>query len=81
MPLLIINLGGEMSYILEQRLQAQNVVEDKSVKVLHEIIAAMINKSFIKKLFYPQSLTTRKAMRLLFEKIAHASIMRLNEAR
>ena len=30
MPLLIINMGGEMVYILEQRLQAQNVPIDKS---------------------------------------------------
>uniref|UniRef100_A0A914YAM1 OSCP1 n=1 Tax=Panagrolaimus superbus TaxID=310955 RepID=A0A914YAM1_9BILA len=80
MPLLIINLGGEMSYILEQRLQAQNVIEDKSVKVLHEIISAMLNKTFLKKLFYPQPITTRTSVRQLFEKIAHSSIMRLNDA-
>ena len=30
MPLLIANLGGEMIYILEQRLQAQNIALDKS---------------------------------------------------
>ena len=54
MPLLIINLGGEMSYILEQRLQAQNVIEDKSVKVLHEIISAMLNKTFLKKAIYKE---------------------------
>ena len=30
MPILIINMGGEMVYILEQRLHAQNVPVDKS---------------------------------------------------
>ena len=30
MPMLIINMGGEMVYILAQRLQAQNVPIDKS---------------------------------------------------
>jgi hypothetical protein len=30
MPLLITNLGGEMLYILDQRLQAQNIAIDKS---------------------------------------------------
>ena len=30
MPMLIINMGGEMVYILEQRLHAQNVPTDKS---------------------------------------------------
>ena len=30
MPMVIINMGGEMVYILEQRLHAQNVPLDKS---------------------------------------------------
>lgn len=30
MPLLIINMGGEMMYILEQRLLAQAITRDKS---------------------------------------------------
>lgn len=30
MPMLIVNMGGEMVYILEQRLTAQNVAGDKS---------------------------------------------------
>ena len=30
MPMLIVNMGGEMVYILEQRLHAQNVPLDKS---------------------------------------------------
>ena len=32
MPFLIINFGGEMIYILEQRLHAQNIPKDKSNK-------------------------------------------------
>lgn len=32
MPILIINMGGEMLYILEQRLQAQAIVEEKSLR-------------------------------------------------
>jgi len=32
MPFLILNLGGEMIYILEQRLKAQNIKEEKSRK-------------------------------------------------
>jgi len=30
MPMLIINMGGEMVYILEQRLTAQAVAPDKA---------------------------------------------------
>ena len=32
MPILIVNLGGEMIYILEQRLEAQQVSQEKSRK-------------------------------------------------
>lgn len=35
MPMLIINMGGEMVYILEQRLHAQNVPIDKSKRGAH----------------------------------------------
>ncbi|BFZ24996.1 hypothetical protein BsWGS_28035 [Bradybaena similaris] len=80
LPLLFINLGGEMIYILDQRLRAQNIVEEKSRKVLHDIIATMFNQRFIDELFKPQPLYSKKAMRTVFDRLAHASIMRLNAA-
>ena len=80
MPLLFINLGGEMMYILDQRLQAQKISRDKGDKVLHDIIGTMFNKRFMEELFKPQELYSRKAMRTVFDRLAHASIMRLNAA-
>ena len=49
LPLLFINLGGEMIYILDQRLRAQNIpgeksrkgklnINDKSINLLNTII-------------------------------------------
>lgn len=35
MPLIVINMGGEMTYILEQRLRAQKISPDKSTKGIH----------------------------------------------
>lgn len=32
LPLLFINLGGEMMYILDQRLRAQNIPSEKAKK-------------------------------------------------
>ncbi|XP_013416760.1 protein OSCP1-like [Lingula anatina] len=80
LSLLFINLGGEMMYILDQRLRAQNIPQDKAAKVLHDIIATMFNKRFMEELFKPQELYSRKAMRTVFDRLAHASIMRLNAA-
>ncbi|VDM25160.1 unnamed protein product [Toxocara canis] len=79
MPLLFLNMGGEMAYILQQRLQAQNVGHNKSTKVLSDILYMMFNKKFLDELFKPQEVYSRRTMRSLFEKLAHSSIMRLNE--
>lgn len=80
LPLLFINLGGEMIYILDQRLRAQNIADEKAKKVLHDIIATMFHKRFMEELFKPQPLYSKKAMRTVFDRLAHASIMRLNAA-
>ena len=54
MPLLLINLGGEMLYILEQRLSAQNVQSEKSVRVLCDVVRTMFSRRFVIELFKPQ---------------------------
>ncbi|KAL8619017.1 hypothetical protein ACOMHN_020715 [Nucella lapillus] len=80
LPLLFINLGGEMMYILDQRLRAQSIAQEKAQKVLNDIVATMFNKRFMEELFKPQPLYSKKAMRTVFDRLAHASIMRLNAA-
>ncbi|XP_077576845.1 protein OSCP1 [Stigmatopora nigra] len=80
LPLLFINLGGEMLYILDQRLRAQNIPMDKAKKVMNDIITTMFNKKFLEELFKPQELYSKKALRTVFDRLAHASIMRLNQA-
>ncbi|CAL8249090.1 unnamed protein product [Lota lota] len=90
LPLLFINLGGEMLYILDQRLRAQSIPPDKAKKadwiekdrrrVMNDIITTMFNKKFLEELFKPQELYSKKALRTVFDRLAHASIMRLNQA-
>jgi len=41
MPIIVLNMGGEMVYILEQRLQAQEVGPAKSKKVLQDVLRTM----------------------------------------
>lgn len=69
-----------MLYILDQRLRAQNIPDDKARKVMHDIIGTMFNRRFMEELFKPQDIYSRKAMRTVFDRLAHASIMRLNTA-
>eukprot|EP00743_Colponemidia_sp_Colp-15_P001693 GILK01001849.1.p1 GENE.GILK01001849.1~~GILK01001849.1.p1 ORF type:complete len:405 (-),score=65.54 GILK01001849.1:127-1290(-) len=80
MPMLIINMGGEMVYILEQRLRAQNIPSDKSHKVLQDVVKTMYNQKFIAELFKPQEMYSNASTRQIFDRLAHSSIMRLNES-
>eukprot|EP00429_Kryptoperidinium_foliaceum_P089543 CAMPEP_0176196036 /NCGR_PEP_ID=MMETSP0121_2-20121125/6822_1 /TAXON_ID=160619 /ORGANISM="Kryptoperidinium foliaceum, Strain CCMP 1326" /LENGTH=242 /DNA_ID=CAMNT_0017534827 /DNA_START=1 /DNA_END=725 /DNA_ORIENTATION=- len=80
MPLLIVNMGGEMVYILEQRLQAQKIPEAKGQKVLSDVVRTMYYPRFIEELFKPQDMYSVHSTRQIFDKLAHSSIMRLNES-
>ena len=79
MPIITINLGGEMIYILHQRLRAQKVPLEKESKVLCEVISAMYSTDFIAQLFKPQAMYTLQSTRQIFDKLAHSSLMRLNK--
>ncbi|KAF7236277.1 Protein OSCP1, partial [Varanus komodoensis] len=45
---------------------------------MNDIIGGIFNKKFVDELFKPQELYSRKALRSVFERLVHASIMRLN---
>ena len=78
-PIIIINMGGEMLYILDQRLKAQKVDETKAVKVLQEVIQCLFLENFVDQLFEPQNIFSIQFTKQIFIKIAHCSIMKLNE--
>ncbi|KAA0156018.1 hypothetical protein FNF27_00302 [Cafeteria roenbergensis] len=80
MPLLVANMGGEMIYILEQRLRAQSISPSKASKVLCDVVKAMFDKDFVDKLFAPAELYTESSTREVFSQLAHSSIMRLNKS-
>lgn len=80
MPVLIVNMGGEMVYILEQRLQAQKIPELKGQKVLSDVVRTMYYPRFVEELFKPQEVYSIQSTRQIFDRLAHSSIMRLNES-
>ena len=80
MPFIVLNMGTEMVYILNHRLQAQSVTDTKSQKVLLDVTRAMCSEMFIVELFKPQEMYGLSATRQIFEKLAHSSIMRLNKS-
>ncbi|XP_012713356.2 protein OSCP1 isoform X1 [Fundulus heteroclitus] len=90
LPLVFINLGGEMLYILDQRLRAHNTSDSSSEKgvwsegdrkrVLNDIVGTMFSKSFMDELLKPQQLYSHRTMKTVLTRLAHTSIMRLNPA-
>ena len=46
--------------------------------MLHDILCHMLAKPFVVELFKPQEIYSKKAMRTVFDHLAHSSIMRLN---
>lgn len=78
-PLLYFNMCSEMIYIIEQRLTAQNVEKARAAKVLVDITGAVFNASLVREVFRPHNAITFAILRSIFEKLAHSSIMRLNE--
>ena len=79
-PLLIMNMGGEMMYILEQRLNAQKVAPEKAAKILNDSVKTLFSPQFIEQLFEPQRIFSVHYTRQIFTKVVHSSIMTLNES-
>jgi len=68
-----------MIYVLSSRLKAQEISEDKSEKVINDVIHSLFDESFLIKINKPQRTDKLSSYKSLFEKLAHSSIMKLNE--
>ena len=50
-----------------------------ALAVLQDVIKTMYNQAFISELFRPQDVYSMHSTRQIFDRLAHSSIMRLNE--
>ena len=80
MPFLILNYGGEMVFILEQRLQAQAVRGEKATKVLLDVSQTLFERGFIDELVKPHAVWSQRMTRDVFDRLAQSSIMKLSSA-
>lgn len=78
MPMVVLNMGAEMLYILNQRLHAQKIAEAKRNKVLVDVTKTMFAEHFVSALFNEQYIYSPTDVRKIFDRLAHSSIMRLN---
>lgn len=47
---------------------------------MSDIIINMFSDGFLDEIFRPQEICSKKALKTIFERLAHTSIMRLNES-
>ena len=78
MPIIINCLGGEMIYILCSRLKAQSISNDKSIRVISDICKTLFEKKFQSELYTHKKPYKHQEVKIIFENLAHSSIMRLN---
>ncbi|KAJ8687279.1 hypothetical protein QAD02_023073 [Eretmocerus hayati] len=77
-PILYLNMGGEMLYVLQQRLQTQRISPDKSNQVLNDVIYAMLNPHQLQPVFEPGPILGLAWLRPQLERVVLSSIMRLD---
>jgi hypothetical protein len=78
LPILYLNLGGEMMYIIHQRLLAQDIDPVKLHKVMCDLVSQMLDEKCLIELFKYQPLYSKKSLRGVFDRLAQSSIMKLN---
>ncbi|XP_053685944.1 protein OSCP1 [Sabethes cyaneus] len=77
---IILNLGSEMLYVIDQRLKAQAIPLDKSAQVLREITEVLLDPKFLHYIStaYQHNMLTVQQTRILLTDIACCSLMRLD---
>ena len=50
LPVLVLNMGIEMVYVLEQRLRALSIAPDKARRVLVDVVRALLVPAFLREI-------------------------------
>ncbi|XP_053962680.1 uncharacterized protein LOC128866177 [Anastrepha ludens] len=82
---LMVNLGCEMLYVIDQRLKAQQICEEKSTQVIHDVTVVLLEPKFIDSLIVGSAhnnsqLLTVDHCKYMLNDIATSSIMRLDKS-
>ncbi|XP_037941523.1 uncharacterized protein LOC119685438 [Teleopsis dalmanni] len=82
---IFVNLGCEMLYVIDQRLKAQQIAEEKSIQVMHDIINVLLETKFIDSLMRGSVHSNAQLFKVnqckfMLKDVATCSLMRLDEA-
>ncbi|XP_066597565.1 protein OSCP1 [Prorops nasuta] len=78
-PLLYLNMGGEMLYVLRQRLKAQKIDIDKTIQVLDDVTASVLNPKVLSTIFSEAPPLGLSSLRPTLEIAVLSSIMKLDK--
>ncbi|XP_065368695.1 protein OSCP1 [Calliphora vicina] len=81
---IMVNLGCEMLFVIDQRLKAQQIALDKSIQVIHDVTAVLLEPKFIDSLIVGSTqpsaqLLTEDHCKFMLKDIATCSLMRLDD--
>ncbi|XP_023297717.2 protein OSCP1 [Lucilia cuprina] len=81
---ILVNLGCEMLFVIDQRLKAQQIALDKSIQVIHDVTAVLLEPKFIDSLIVGSTqpnaqLLTEEHCKFMLKDIATCSLMRLDD--
>ncbi|KAM8711214.1 hypothetical protein ACLKA7_000364 [Drosophila subpalustris] len=81
---LLVNLGCEALFVIDQRLKAQEIALDKSVQVIHDVTSVLLEPKFMESLINGSvhsnaQLLTAEHCKFMLNDIATCSLMRLDE--
>ncbi|XP_033330835.1 organic solute carrier partner 1 [Megalopta genalis] len=77
-PILYLNMGGEMLYVLQQRLKAQKISVEKSIQVLEGVTTALLSPKILSCIFEEESTSGMTALRSTLEAVVLSSIVKLD---
>ncbi|KAL0129718.1 hypothetical protein PUN28_001762 [Cardiocondyla obscurior] len=73
-------MGGEMLYVLRQRLKAQKIDIDKTIQVLDDVTIALLNPKILSSIFEASPMIEIPQLRSTLESVALSSIMKLDKS-
>ncbi|XP_030554105.1 protein OSCP1 [Drosophila novamexicana] len=81
---ILVNLGCEALYVIDQRLRAQQIAADKSNQVIHDVTSVLLEPKFIESLINGSmhgnaQLLTADHCKFMLKDITTCSLMRLDE--
>lgn len=79
-PILFLNLGAEMLYVLDQRLRTQDIEMSKGSRVMNDIISNIYNSSLLGEVFKSQPIYGKKDLGSIYKRLVNSSIMKVDPA-